>query len=172
MSKLLFVQGIEADHAKPGEQSCIYFKGGVFGGSPEEDERTVFDIREQCVLLGFVEAVDFVHEEQSQLPVEAPALLCFGDGFSKLSDAGVDSGDGLKRATGCMGDEAGEGGFSAAGGAPKDQGGEVTGFDGPPYQFSGAYQVCLSEEFVQVAWAHALCQRGAQVGVLASCLLK
>src|SRR5581483_9073017 len=38
------------------------FEGGIFRGGADEDDVAGFDVRKKGVLLGLVEAVDFIHE--------------------------------------------------------------------------------------------------------------
>ena len=58
-----FVEGLEGEDTAAGEQWADDFKAGVFGGGADQGDGAVLDIRKDGVLLGFVEAVDFVDEK-------------------------------------------------------------------------------------------------------------
>ena len=58
-----FAEGLQVVNAQAREQGVVEVEGGVFGGGADEDEGAVFDVGEEGVLLGFVEAVDFVDKE-------------------------------------------------------------------------------------------------------------
>ena len=60
---LLRLKRLHAEDAGAGEEGADDFEGGVFGGGADEGDGAVFDVGEDGVLLGFVEAVDFVYEE-------------------------------------------------------------------------------------------------------------
>ena len=59
-----FVCGKGLQHVNLGaaEQGGVDFEGGVFGGGADEGEQAAFHIGQEGVLLGFVEAVDFIDE--------------------------------------------------------------------------------------------------------------
>ena len=68
------------EDAQAGEQGVVEVEGGVFGGGADEDEGAVFDVGQEGVLLGFVEAVDFVDKEDG-FAAQAAFLLGLKDGF-------------------------------------------------------------------------------------------
>ena len=79
---------------------------------------------EEGVLLGFVEAVDFVDEEDGA-DLEIPILAGVSDYSFDVFFAGCDGGDFDEVGLPVGGDDAGEGGFADAGWAPED---EIDGF--------------------------------------------
>lgn len=85
-------------------------------------------MREESVLLGFVEAVDFVNEENGVLGSEHE-LGFFGlfDYFADLGHTGHDGGHLDEFGVGVVGDDAREGGFAGAGWPPENEGGEAAG---------------------------------------------
>ena len=65
------VEAAEDEHLAAGEQGAVQGERGVLGGGADEHDRAVLDDGEKTVLLGTVEAVDFVHEEKSARPALA-----------------------------------------------------------------------------------------------------
>src|SRR5258707_10621167 len=108
------------------EERGDYFEGRIFGGGADEEDMAGFDVREEGVLLGFVEAVDFVDEDDG---AEAGAGFFFGFGhdFFNFFDAAGDGAEGNEFGFGEAGHEAGAGGFGAPRGGPADRGAEIVG---------------------------------------------
>jgi hypothetical protein len=79
-------------------------------------------VRQEGVLLGFVPAMDFVHEEDGALAVETVALLGTLDDQAQVRDAGQDSRDGDEKAFSTVSDNLCEGCLSGSGRSPQDDG--------------------------------------------------
>src|SRR5690242_15672447 len=148
------------------EQRRDHFEGRIFRGSADENDMTGFDVGKEGVLLRFVEAVDFVDEDDGAMPA---ARFEFGGGHDVLDflDAGQDRAEGDKIGFGEAGNQTGERGFAAAGGAPKKHGAEIVGFDLHAQRLAGAEEFFLADEFVERAGAHAFGERlvGGGVGL-------
>ena len=88
---LLFGEGVEGVDAAAGEQGGDDFEGGILGGGADEADSAALDVRQEGVLLGFVEAVNFIDEEDGAGAVGGP----FGVGHDLLDflDAGEDGGE-------------------------------------------------------------------------------
>jgi isocitrate dehydrogenase len=56
------VKPVQNENLRPREKSAIQFKRGIFRRGPHQRARPVLHIGEKRILLGFVEAVDFIHE--------------------------------------------------------------------------------------------------------------
>ncbi len=100
------------------------FEGRVFGGGTDENNVAGFDVGEKGVLLGFIEAVNFVDENDGAM---AGTGFLFGHGHDLLNflDAGEDGAEGDVFGPSEPGDDASEGGFSAAGRSPEKHGAEI-----------------------------------------------
>ena len=72
---LIFREGAEGEDTGAGEEGGDDLKGGVFGGGPDEGNGAVLHMGQDGILLGLVEAVELVHEEDGPLTGEAPALF-------------------------------------------------------------------------------------------------
>ena len=132
------------EDAQAGEQGVVEVEGGVFGGGADEDEGAVFDVGQEGVLLGFVEAVDFVDKEDG-FAAQAAFLLGFKDGFAHFFDAGEDGGEADEARVEGVGEEQGKGGFAAAGRAPEQHGEGFLLGDGDGERHAGAEDVFLSD---------------------------
>ena len=116
---LRLVQRLEGEDAGAGEEGPDDLERGVLGRGADEGDGAVLDIREDGVLLGFVEAVDLVDEEDGLLP---SPRACFGHNPSQVGDAGGDGGDGDEVGGGLGRDDAGERRLAGARRAPEDDG--------------------------------------------------
>ncbi len=155
-------EGFEFEDEGAGREGGVDEYLGVVGGGADEGDGAVFDVGEQDVLLGFVEAVDLVDEEDGAGDV----AHLFG-GFA----GGADGGDvaehaaaAFEAAAGGAGDDFGEGCFAAAGGSVEDEVGEAVGFDEAGEEFAGAEDVVLSGDVGEGARAHAGGERRRAVG--------
>ena len=89
-------------------------KEGFSVVAPMKGDRAVLDVGQDDVLLGLVEAVDFVHEEDGGLAVHPAPVAGLGDDTPQVGDAGGDGADRLEGSLGDCGDEAGESGLTRA----------------------------------------------------------
>ena len=72
------------------EQRRVDLEVGVLGGRPDQRQQPFLDRRQQRVLLGLVEAVDLVEEEDRRPARALPALAGALDHRADLGFAGVD----------------------------------------------------------------------------------
>ncbi len=78
-----FIETLEHIHPRPREQGIVEFKRGVFSGGTNKNQRAVFHIGQECILLRLVEAMHFI-DKQDGAPTVLPGLL-LGD-FHRLAD--------------------------------------------------------------------------------------
>ena len=57
------IQGIEHKYLAAGKKRGVDLKGGVFRGGADQNDGPPFHIGEKGILLGFVEAVNLIHEQ-------------------------------------------------------------------------------------------------------------
>src|SRR5262249_12249832 len=65
---------VEDHHSCAREQRRVELKARILGRGPNESDRAVFHDREETVLLGAVEAMDFIDKQQGSLASHASAL--------------------------------------------------------------------------------------------------
>ena len=155
---LLFGQGFEDVDAAAGEEGGDYFEGGVFGGCADEPNGVCRSgrRRQEGILLGFVEAMDFVDEEAWFANPFAQACSLGGHDLLDLLDAGEDGGEFRGRWPGWFpGDDFCEACLADAGRSPEDHGGGVVVLDLDAEGLAGAEQMLLTGVFGEVAGPHA-----------------
>src|SRR5437660_755968 len=133
-------------------------RGGVrarlLGGRTAQRDDAVLDPREKGVLLGPVEPVDLVTEEDRAPPFVLEAVLGGLDDLAHPSDAFGDGRERLEVAGGVMSNDAGERGLPRARRAPEDARGHVPATDQLAQGLARAEQLLLAEEVVERARAH------------------
>lgn len=83
----MIVQAVEHQHLGARQQSGVQFERRVFRGRADQDHRAVFDIRQKAILLGAVEAMDLVDEQQCPLP-HITTFTRTGENLLQVRDAG------------------------------------------------------------------------------------
>ncbi len=151
----------ELENPAARDQRADHFEIRIFGGGADQHERAVFDMRQERILLGFVPAVDFIHEEDGFFLVQPAALEGGFDDVPELALSGQDRRKGLEMGFGLVGDDLGQGGLAGAGRSPQYDGREQpVGLDGAAQEFAWADDLFLADELIQAAWAHPGSQRG------------
>src|SRR5207302_6930654 len=107
------------------------------------------------VLLRLVEAMDLVDEQHAALAGELMKLARFVDELAQLGDTARDRGDRDEARVGLLGCDRRERRLSGARWAPQDHRWQLTCIDRLPKDAAFTDKVRLSNEFSEVAWAHA-----------------
>ena len=85
-------QALQNQNLRPRQQSRIQLKARVFGCRTDKQDRTVLHEGQKAVLLGFVEAMDFIHKQKRSLSVGVPVLGRLKD-FLQVRDTREDCAD-------------------------------------------------------------------------------
>ena len=118
----------------------------------DEDDCSVLDIGQQDVLLGLVEAVYLVDEEDCALPAElVPRAVA---DLADVGDAGNDAGESHEVALGGPGDHFGERRLTAAGRPVEDDVREPVRFDDPAQKLARTEYVVLPDDLVESRRTH------------------
>src|SRR5581483_11544072 len=152
-------QGLEPEQRGTAPQRTVDLEEGVLGGGADQREEAVLDVGQEGVLLGAVEAVDLVEEQDRALALlteagpgplhDLPHLLhAGGDGRHRL--------EGLGRGPG---HQPGDGGLAGAGRAPEDARRQPVGLDQRPQRLARRQQVLLAGHLVEGAGPHPARQR-------------
>ena len=166
-------EGLEGVDAAAGEEGGVELEGGVFCGGADEADGAALDVGEEGVLLGFVEAVDFIDEEDGSTESagwmggrwEARSASAMTALISFMPERTAENS--MKEALVRCGDDFGEGGFADAGWAPEDDGGGcLAGLDGEAEGLAGGEEVLLAGVVGEGAGAHALGEWGLGLGGL------
>ena len=86
----------------------------VVGGGADEANGARFDFGKQNILLGLVEAMDFVDEQNCRLARVGQAMDGAGQHAAHVGDVGLDAAEPLKTVLRARGDDMGERGFARA----------------------------------------------------------
>ena len=123
-------------------------------------------MRKKGVLLGLVEPMDLIHEQNGPLPLDRAPLLGELDDPPQFGKPARSSREGLELGLGMRGDQAREGGLAAAGRPPEDQGRERILLDGHPQRPTGGQNLLLSDHLIERPRPHAVCQRAGRTRFL------
>ena len=152
--EVLLGEPLEDEDLAAREEGRIDLEGGVLRGGADEDDAALLDIGKEGVLLGLVEAMDFVDEEDG-----APAELThpFGAGHDLLdfANAARDGAEidelGLRE----VGDDIRKGCLADAGRPPEDHRGNLVLLDHRAKQTALADELLLTNKLVERFGAHA-----------------
>ncbi len=141
----------EAEEVAAADERGDDVEAGVVGGGADEADVAFFDVGEEEVLLGFVEAVDFVDEEDGfEVGAGAGGL----EDLAEFGDVGLDGVDADEMGVGFAGDDFGETGFAAAGRTVKKEAAEFSGLDQFSEQAAVVEEVALADDFVEALRTH------------------
>jgi len=155
---------LEHEHAAARQQRAGELEARVLRGRADQGDDPVLDPREEGVLLGSVEAVDLVTEEDRAPPFVLEPLFRRLDDLADPRHAFGDGGKRLEVAVGVVGDDARQRGLAGPRRAPEDARGHVAAADQLAERLAGAEQLLLAEELVQVPRTHAGRERLGRAG--------
>ena len=155
-------QGFQGVHLRPRQQCRDNLEGWIFGRRADQDDVAALDEWQECVLLSFVEAMDFVHEHDRS-PSFAPQSLGLHEHRFDLLDAAQDTAERHELALSRPGDDARQRSLPNAWRPPKNHGSEFVGLDLPAEWLAGTDQMLLADEFFQSARTHAFRQRPTDI---------
>src|SRR5262249_12120037 len=100
-------QGAEGADAGARESRGAAFEGGASSGGTDKGDGAALDVGENSILLGLVEAVDLIYEEDGAPPGHAQELAGILHDATEISDACGDSAKGDEAGVGDAGDDGG-----------------------------------------------------------------
>ena len=107
-------------HLAARQQRGVELERRVLGRGADQGHRAVLDVGQEAVLLGAVEAMDLVDEQQRALAVAA-ALARGLEDPAQVGDAGEHRRQRLEMQVGLLGQQAGDRRLAAARRSPQDQ---------------------------------------------------
>src|SRR2546423_1081003 len=134
------------------------FERRVLGGGPDQANVAFLHMRKKCILLRFVETMNFVDENDSASAVLA-ASFGVGHDLFDLFDPGKNSAELNEVRARHLGDYLRQRGLAYARRSPKDERTNVITFDLGAKRFSRCDQVLLPNKFVESARTHAIGER-------------
>ena len=114
------VERLEDDDPAPRQQGRVHLERRILGRGPDQTHGAILDCAQEGVLLGLVEAMDLVDEEDRACTASL-ALPGLVDGGTHLTDAGKHRRERDEFRSMLAGDQAREGRLAAARWPPEDQ---------------------------------------------------
>ena len=151
---ILVGERLQSPHAEAGEQGSIDLEVRILGRRTDQRHGAVFDVRQERVLLGLVESMDLVDEQDAADAVQRQPLLGLGDRRPDLGHARHDCGQGVEMRTDLAGQQSREARLPGPGRTPQQQRRQVAASDAPPQRSLLADQVVLPDELGQPARSH------------------
>ena len=145
MGERRLVERLEHQHAGAREQRRVQLEGRVLGGRADQRDGAVLHHRQEGILLGPVEAVDLVDEEQRALPRLAPAARLL-EHLLEVGDAGEDGRDLLEAEVGLARQQPRNRGLAGARRPPEDERAERAGVEHPGERAVRPQQVVLADD--------------------------
>ena len=158
-----FVEPVQHQNLRAGKQRGVQGEARVLGGRAHQCHHAPFHVGKEAVLLGAVEAVDLVHEQQG-LAACLGHLFRLGEGLLQVRHARKHRADRGVAHPDTIGEQARDAGLAGAGRAPQDHAGELARRHHPPDRAFEAGQVLLPDHFGQCCRTQAIGQRRVGIG--------
>ena len=152
-------QRLEAPDPHPRQERAVDLEVRILGRGADQGHGPVLDMRQQGVLLGLVEPVDLVEEEDAARALQGQSLLRLGDRIPDLDDARHDGRQAREMGADLGGEQPRQAGLAGSRRAPQEERREVAPADAPPERSAIADEMLLADELVQAARAHPGGQR-------------
>jgi hypothetical protein len=141
-----------------GQQCTVQFKRGILGSGANENDRAIFHIGQKGILLGLVEAVCLVDEQDGLAPFQFAYLLRHGNGRTNILDARQHRRQRNKFRMGVISQQSCKRGLAGARRSPQHHGMQVAFLDGAAQWLAGSQDVRLPGEGRERARSHAIGQ--------------
>ncbi|MNS24541.1 hypothetical protein D3C72_563900 [compost metagenome] len=154
-----FVEALEHVDAGAGEQGVVEFERRVFRGRADENQRAVLDIRQERVLLGLVETMHFVDEQNGAAAVLRGLLLGDFHRLTDLLDPGQHRRDRFEVRVRDFREQSRQGGFAHARRPPENHRMQGTLLQRLAQRLAASKHVFLTDVLIQIGRAQARGQR-------------
>lgn len=153
-------------HAAARQQGRVQLERRVFSGRTDEQNRAAFDMRQERILLGLVEAMHLI-DEQHGAAATGKTLRRLCQHLPHFRQAGEYGRDRLEFGVCVMREQQGQCRLAASRRAPQDHGVHAPRFHRAPQGAVGSQQSLLAHHLVKRARPHPLCQgpHGAAIDV-------
>ncbi len=154
----VYRQGFQHKYAAARQQGGDDLKAGVLGGRADQDERAILDIGQQKILLGFVEAVNFVQKQDgAAFPLRFALIKQVAAAFrlnlihdvSNLAFACRHRRQFKIGAVCLVGDDTRQRGFADSRRPPEDHGVNAVLLDRQIQRFASANKMLLADKLVE-----------------------
>ena len=145
---------LDPEHHRPADERGVHLEEGILGRGPDEGEDALLDRGQQRVLLGLVEAVDLVEEQDRAAVVVGQPGPRLGDDLAHVPHACGHRGQGHELPVGLGGHDPGQRGLAGPGRPPQDDRRQPVGLDQRPQRRPVPDQVALPDHVLQRAGPH------------------
>ncbi len=157
---LVVGERLQLDDGAAREQCGVDLEVGVLGRGTDQRQQAALDAGKEGILLGLVEAVDLVEEQDRSRPVCSEPVTCALEDAANVVDACRNRRELLEGGTRGLGDDAREGRLPDPGRAVEDHRRRPVALDREPKCGSVRQDVTLADELVERPRADALRERG------------
>ena len=155
--QVLRTQLLQDKYPAAGQKRRIDFKGRILRGGPDEDNAALFHIGKEGVLLGFVKAMDLIHEYHRAHTAE-PAFLSLLHDLLYLSDAAGHRAEIHEFGFGAAGNDSRQRRLPHSRRPPEDHGGDHIPLQHLAQDLPFSQQMLLPDILLQILRAHPVCQ--------------
>ena len=148
LRNLVVREGFEAVDAQPRQERGIDLEIRVLGCGSGKGDGAVLNMRKQGVLLGLVESVDLVDEQDGRLSGEGEPVARLSHQRPDLGDAAHDGGYGHEACPGCVRQDPREARLAASRRTPEEEGPEVAALQGAAERPALADQALVTDDLV------------------------
>ena len=152
-------QRLELKDPAAADQRAVDREERILGGRADQGHDALFDVRQQHVLLGLVEAVDLVDEQQRPASAGGQLVAGVGQHFAQFLHAAGHGAELPELAVALRGQQAGQRRLARARRAVEDHRAQPIGLQQPPQQLALAQEMLLADELVERRRPHPRRQR-------------
>ena len=165
LAERCFVQPPDDEHLGAAENGSVQLETGVFGGGAHQCYRAVLDDAKEAILLGAIEAVDFIDKQQRFLP-RTCRIAGFGEQLFQFGNARKHRRNADEAQAHSLGEQPCNAGLAGAGRPPKDKARQASRRDHAANGAIGAGQVRLADDIGERLWSQSFGERrvGGQRG--------
>jgi hypothetical protein len=135
------------------QQRIVEGKARIFRRRADEGQHPAFDMRQKRVLLGLVEAMNFIHEQHGAALLFAPERLRPLHRRPEFAHPGHHGREPDQLSLAGTGQQFRQGGFTRAGWSPQHHRMGLSTLDRGAQRFTRSQQMALADKLVQSAWA-------------------
>jgi len=152
-------QRLQRDHAAPRQQRGVDRERRILSRRADQHEQSVFDVRQERVLLRLVEAMNLVDEHERALPSSRPARLGGRDRVANLRNARQHCRERLEREARVLRDQLRERRLAGARRAPQQKRSSLAALDRATQRAAFADDLLLTQILLQRLRPHAFGER-------------
>jgi hypothetical protein len=142
------VEPVQDQHLRAGEECRVQLEARVLGRRADQSDGAVLDIGQEAVLLGAIEAVDLVHEQQGAL-ADRGMVARGGEHLAQIGDAREHGRDRLEPQANRFGEQPCDRGLAGTRRTPEHHGRKPAGGDHSPDRAFGSGQMLLPDHVVE-----------------------